>query len=165
MSICDSLLIAKYQQLLATAARTNINNNNNIATDAALAHKIWNPAFTESEHERRTKQLLLNSFAQHSTNTAAAGLTASLIAAQQAAAVAAVGGLLPPAPKLVIPTAATAQPPPSSYQVSWRVHCAHRRRQIWISEKYVQPAFNNNSALDRRIIIEILQCVGQNMTQ
>lgn len=162
MSICDSLLIAKYQQLLATAARTNINNNNNIATDAALAHKIWNPAFTESEHERRTKQLLLNSFAQHSTNTAAAGLTASLIAAQQAAAVAAVGGLLPPAPKLVIPTTATVQPTPPSYQVSWHVH---QRRQIWISEKNVQQANNNSSVHDRRIITELLQCVGQNMTQ
>lgn len=113
MSICDSLLLAKYQQLLAHAARTNLNNNNN--TVDAFAHKIWNPAFTESDHERRTKQLLMNSFHHHHHHRGSphshSGLS-SLLTAQHAAAV---GGLLPPTPKLVIPN--TVQPT-STYQVS-----------------------------------------------
>lgn len=102
MSICDSILLAKYQQLLATAARNNLNNNNNSNGLEGAGSKIWNPAFTESDYERRTKLILGN---QVAISTPGLGF----LAAQHVAA-ARVSGLFPPSPhKLMMPTAVHTQ--------------------------------------------------------
>ena len=85
MSVCNPLLYSvRYQEHLLASANNNNNNNNNNSSQ-----KIWNPAFTESAHERRTKELLLD----HQTRLA-------LLAANM-------GGLLPvplPTQPKAIPT-------------------------------------------------------------
>lgn len=52
----DSLLFARYQQMFMSSVNKNINNNNS----SSYNQKIWNPAFTESEHERQAKELSLH---------------------------------------------------------------------------------------------------------
>lgn len=49
MSVCNPLLLTKFhpELLLPTANKNNKSSN-----------KIWNPAFTESVHERKPKELI-----------------------------------------------------------------------------------------------------------
>ena len=49
MSVCNPLLFAaKYQEMMLASANDNNNNNS--------PQKIWNPAFTKTETEKRTEE-------------------------------------------------------------------------------------------------------------
>lgn len=58
MPLCDELLTAKYHQFLiaSSAARSG-----SLMESSHSPNRIWNPAFIETEWEKKTKHLLLKS--------------------------------------------------------------------------------------------------------